>query len=71
MGDESQSNLSFVSKVSPRAGAMGEWTKHLSMTPRQHDFRRVSLATDAHFVQLEHSQGPHTAPSATAISTAT
>lgn len=35
---------SFDVTVSPRAGAMGEWTKHLSMTPRQHDFRdRIQL----------------------------
>ena len=32
-----------ISKVSPRAGAMGEWTKHLSMTPRQHDFRQFKF----------------------------
>ena len=73
MGDESQTNLKFVSKVSPRAGAMGEWTKHLSMTPRQHDFRQPRFHCPQmhilyHFVQ---SQGPHTAPSATALSTAT
>jgi hypothetical protein len=38
--------LSFwfcISEVSPRAGAMGEWTKHLSMTPRQHDFRQFRV----------------------------
>ena len=34
-------NLSCVfAQVSPRAGAMGDWTKRLPMTPRQHDFRQ-------------------------------
>lgn len=35
--------LFCISEVSPRAGAMGEWTKHLSMTPRQHDFRQFRV----------------------------
>ncbi|CAJ1363613.1 unnamed protein product [Effrenium voratum] len=35
---------SFDVTVSPRAGAMGDWTKRLPMTPRQHDFRdRIQL----------------------------
>ncbi|CAE7897526.1 unnamed protein product [Symbiodinium microadriaticum] len=35
---------SFDVTVSPRAGAMGEWTRQLQMTPRQHDFRdRIQL----------------------------
>jgi len=35
---------SFDVTVSPRAGAMGEWSKQLQMTPRQHDFRdRIQL----------------------------